>query len=90
MVLVMVPPDTPAALLLDQLRGMLRLARALAEARRPLDLRGLSDLAGRLCAASLDLPPEQGRALRPRLASLLAEVDALAAACGAAASDAAP
>lgn len=77
------PPDTPAVLLLDQLGGTLRLARVLADARRPLDLTGLPDLAGRLCAACLDLPPEQGRAMRPRLATLLAELDALTAACGA-------
>jgi hypothetical protein len=86
---VTTPPDNQAALLLDQLSGTLRLARVFAEARRPLDLRGLPDLAGRVCAAALDLPPEQGRALRPRLAALLGEIDALAAACGAAAGRAA-
>lgn len=67
--------------LLDQLGGMLKLARALVQTRRPLDLDGLAELAGRACAACLDLPPEQGRALRPHLAALLAEVDALAMCC---------
>ena len=66
---------------------MLTLARALVQSGRPLDLEGLAELAGRACAASLDLPPEQGRALRPRLVALLAEVDALAASCRAAAAE---
>ena len=77
----MLPPDTPAVRLLEQFGGVVRLARVLAAARRPLDLAGLDDLAGRLCAAALDLPPEQGRALCPALADLLGEIDALAAAC---------
>jgi hypothetical protein len=77
----MLAPDTPAVRLLEQLGGVLRLARVLAAARRPLDLAGLDDLAGRLCAAALDLPPEQGRALRPALTDLLGELDALVAAC---------
>ena len=75
--------DNPAAGLLDQIGGMLMLARVLADARRSFDLGGLADDVGRLCAASLDLPPGQGRALRPRLHALLAQIDALAAACGA-------
>ncbi len=78
---VTLSPDTPAALLLERFGGLLMLARALAAAGRPLDLTGLDELAGRLAAASLDLPPEQGRALRPRLHGLLAELDALALAC---------
>jgi hypothetical protein len=81
MPVVMLLPDTPAARLLDQLGGTLQVARALISTRRPCDLDGLQDLAGRLCAASVDLPPEQGRALRPRLHALLAELDALTAAC---------
>jgi len=81
---VTLPADTRVAFLLDQIAGMLRLARALAEAGRPLDLGGLQDLAGRACAAALDLPPDQGRATRPVLVAVLAEVDALTAACRAA------
>jgi len=57
--------------------GTLRMARALVESRRHVDLAGLQDAIGRLCAASLDLPPEQGRAMRPQLAAVLAELDAL-------------
>ena len=73
----------PALRLLEQISGTLRLARVLAERQRTLDLRGLPDQVGRLCAAALDLPPEQGRALRPQLSALLAELDAIAACCGA-------
>ncbi len=78
----MLASDTPAVRLLEHLAGVVRLARVLASAHRPLDLAGLDDLAGRLCAAALDLPPEQGRALCPDLVALLGELDALAAACG--------
>ena len=74
-------PDTPATILLDRFGSMLRLARVLADARRPLDLTGLDEMAGRLAAACLDLPPDEGRATRPRLCALLAELDALDAAC---------
>jgi tRNA U34 5-methylaminomethyl-2-thiouridine-forming methyltransferase MnmC len=70
-------PQTQAATMAEAAFGTLRLARALVEARRPVDLAGLQDSIGRLCAASLDLPPEQGRALRPQLAAVLGELDAL-------------
>ncbi len=73
------PQAAPAAQLIDEISGTLRLARVLAGQRRPVDLAGLEDAVGRLCAACLDLPPELGRAQRPRLAALLAELDALAA-----------
>ncbi len=64
----------------DAVAGTLRVARALVEARRVVDLTGLSDAVGRLCAAVLDLPDAQGRALRPRLQAVLAELDVLDAA----------
>lgn len=70
-------PEARAVGLLDAATHLLMLARALAQARRTLDLEGLDTLVGRACAACLDLPPQQGRALRPRLAALLAELDAL-------------
>ena len=70
-------PQTQAATMVEAACGTLRMARALVEARRPVDLAGLQDSIGRLCAASLDLPPEQGRAMRPQLAAVLAELDAL-------------
>lgn len=70
-------PEARAVGLLDAATHLLMLARALVQARRALDLEGLDTLVGRACAACLDLPPQQGRALRPRLAALLTELDAL-------------
>jgi|GEM_PF-1209218 len=64
----------------------LRLARTFVESHRSVDLGGLEERVGRLCAAALDLPPEEGRGLRLLFASVLAELDALAAALAAAAS----
>ena len=58
----------------------LRIARGLIEGRRQVELAGLDAMVGLLCARVLDLPPEQGRALRPRLALLLTELDGLAGA----------
>jgi len=62
------------------LEGILRVAEGLARAHRPVDLRGLDDTTGRLCACCLDLPPEQGRALRPVLQHVLARLESLQAA----------
>jgi hypothetical protein len=62
---------------LDAIHGTLSVARGLVRARRQIDLRGLEQDVGQICAACLDLPPEQGRAMRPRLQALLAELDAL-------------
>ena len=57
--------------------GLLRLARGMLDGGRRVQLDGLDQMVGRLCARCLDLPPEEGRALRPRLAALLVEIDAL-------------
>ena len=64
--------------------GLLRMARVLAESGRPIDLTGLEQEVGRLCAASLDLAPAEGRAMRAELAAVLAELDALSACVAAA------
>jgi hypothetical protein len=64
----------------DAALATLRIARGLAAGRRCIDLAGLDLDIGRLCAASLDLAPEQGRLIRQRLVAVLAELDALAAA----------
>jgi hypothetical protein len=66
--------------LAEQFDATLRTAEALVRAHRRVDLQGLDQLAGRLCAASLDLPPEQGRMVRPTLVALLSRVDDLEAA----------
>jgi hypothetical protein len=53
------------------------IARSLANAERELDLTGLHETAGLLCARALDLRPEHGRKLIPRLRSVLEDLDAL-------------
>jgi hypothetical protein len=63
-----------------QLAGAIRLARALLDGGREIDLAGLEEQAGRLCAQTLDLPPAEGRALRGALIALRAEADGLIAA----------
>src|SRR5271165_3623576 len=63
--------------------AMLRLAGSLAESGREIDLAGLDMQVGRLCAGAIDLPPEQGRALRNDLCAVLAAHEALAAILGA-------
>jgi hypothetical protein len=65
--------------LAGQVAGTLRLSAALARGGRRLDLDGLDRMVGRLCAQALDLPPAQGRRVRPLLAGLLADLDALGA-----------
>ena len=72
------PSDRAAALARASV-GTLQVARALAQSRRSIDLAGLDQEIGRLCAAALDLPAAQGRAMRPLLVDVLAELDALAA-----------
>ena len=54
-----------------------RIAAALIEAGRTVDLGGIDDLIGRLCARALDLPPEQGSKVAPDLRRLLTEIDRL-------------
>lgn len=63
--------------LLDGVGATLRVARSLLQNGRQVDVEGLDRIIGVLCARTLDLPPEQGRTLRPRLAILLRELDAL-------------
>jgi hypothetical protein len=57
--------------------GMLRMARALVESRRTVDLAGLQNAVGRLCAATYDLPYDEGCSLRPHLTAVLGELDSL-------------
>ena len=64
----------------ESLLKTLRLARAMLQVQRFVELEGLRDHAGLLCAKVMDLPPELGRTMRPRLLLLLAEVDAVAGA----------
>jgi hypothetical protein len=55
----------------------IRIAAALVEAGRTIELSGIDDLIGRLCARALDLPPAQGVTLAPELRRLMAEADGL-------------
>lgn len=60
------------------LRQTASLARALAGAGRAIDLTGLDGQVGLLCARSLDLPPQEGRAFSQELEVLLTELEDLA------------
>jgi hypothetical protein len=60
------------------LQGTVRLARALVEDHREVDMAGLESEIGVLCAFVLDLPPDQGRLLLPLLTRLAGAVHALA------------
>jgi hypothetical protein len=61
-----------------ELRAMLRVALALVNEGREIDLAGLEDRIGRLCAGVLDLPPEAGRPLRADLIELQEGANTLA------------
>jgi len=56
---------------------VLRLAQALAQTGRGIDLSGLEHWVGRLTASALDLDPIDGRRLRPALIGLLDGLDRL-------------
>lgn len=70
-------PLAAASALAEELASTISLARALAESGRAVDLTGLDLRIGLLCAKSLDLPPEQGREMRPALVLLSRAVEAL-------------
>lgn len=57
---------------------MIRMAASLVASGRPVDLEGLQEPVGRVCAGCLDLPPAVGRAMRPLLTGMVAEIDLLA------------
>ncbi len=80
-------PSQRATALAEALVGTLRVAHALAQARRSVDLAGLDQDIGRLCAAALDLPTAEGQAMRGTLATVQAELDALSACLAALAED---
>lgn len=63
--------------LAEELTKMVGVACALVKAERVVDLTGLDRQIGLLCAKSLDLPPDEGRKVRPRLVALLGSVEAL-------------
>ncbi len=61
----------------EQLTKLVDIARALVDANREVDLTGLDCEIGLLCAKSLDLPPDEGRRIRPRLIALFGSVEGL-------------
>ena len=74
------PLDTPTNGIRDfaeQLKNVVDTARALVDANREVDLTGLDREIGLLCAKSLDLPPDEGRRIRPRLIALFGSVEGL-------------
>jgi hypothetical protein len=65
--------------LATRLSRTLAVARALAGNGRTVDLSGVEDGVGRLCAQCLDLPDDEGHIMRPLLIGVLGELDALSA-----------
>lgn len=63
--------------LVEQVQNTIAIARALVASGRPVELAGLDQAVGLLCAKTLDLPPDQGRAARPYLSTILNELDLL-------------
>jgi hypothetical protein len=61
-----------------RLRRTIGVARALVISGRTLDLSGVEDGVGLLCAQALDLPAERGSAMAGLLRAVLADIDALA------------
>jgi len=60
------------------LANTIGLARRLVRRGVTVDLTGLEQQVGLLCAKTLDLAPEEGRRMRPDLIALNADVDQLA------------
>ena len=72
-----IQPIEAVCALSDELMNVLNVAKSLLEAGHSIDLTGLNDQVGLLCAKSLDLPPDDGRRVRPRLIVLSASIEAL-------------
>jgi hypothetical protein len=64
-------------LLADRLTRTMAVARALISAGRTVDLRGLEDGVGLLCAQTLDLELADSRPLLPAMLEVAAQVDRL-------------
>ena len=75
--------ETPLAAVracLEQLGHTVGIAHRLVLAGKHVDLTGLDADMGFVCARALDLPPDEGRALRRELINLRSEIEALTAA----------
>lgn len=62
---------------LEGAQATLRLAQALAESGEHVDLTGLDDQIGQLCAGALDLPQATGRQLRADMVFLARQIETL-------------
>jgi hypothetical protein len=74
------PAETPTAAVRTLAQELIRLvdvARVLVDSDRVVDLAGLDHQVGLLCAKTLDLPPDEGRRMRPRMIALLGSVEGL-------------
>jgi hypothetical protein len=69
--------NAPLALLADRLTRTVSVARALIATGRTVDLRGLQDGVGLLCAKTLDLHHDDSRHLLPAILELVAQIDRL-------------
>lgn len=63
----------------DRLARTLSVARALILSGRTVDLAGIEDGIGLLCAKTLDLAPDEARAMLPTLLAMRGEVESLTA-----------
>jgi hypothetical protein len=72
-----VQPVDAVRTLAEDLTKVVLVAKSLVEAGHRIDLTGLTDQVGLLCATSLDLPTEEGRSIRPKLIALSGTFEAL-------------
>jgi hypothetical protein len=75
-----VAPAEQLIVLAERLGRTAAVARALIISGRRVDLSGIEDGIGMLCAKTLDLPPEQAREVLAALHALLAQLTSLTAA----------
>ena len=72
------PPTNAAHAALEHVMVTVTVANGMAAAGRTVDLAGLDEMAGAMCARILDLPPEDGLGFRAALLDLDSRLAALA------------
>ena len=72
------PDDAALRARLDHMAATVAVASGMAGTGRTVDLTGLDDTAGVLCARILDLPPAEGIGFRAALLELDSRMEALA------------
>jgi hypothetical protein len=70
-------PPLPLVTLAERLARTVAVARALILAGRVVDLAGIQDGIGLLCAKTLDLQPQQARHMLPALHEMRGQIDSL-------------